>query len=341
MTGCVGHRHRSRRAIAPLLTRCDRGPVALRYSPWAIGLVMLLTLPAFGAALTPAQNQFFETRVRPLLAEKCYKCHSLQADKVKARLLLDSRDGVLKGGETGPAIVPGDPEKSLLIKAVRYTDPDLQMPPKSKLTDEQIADLVAWVKMGAPDPRLTGSSQPASADSAKKHWAWQPVMKPAVPEVKDSSWPKSPIDNFILSKLEEKELKPNPRADKRTLIRRATFDLIGLPPSPQEVEDFVKDESPEAFEKVVDRLLASPRYGERWGRHWLDVARYSDTKGQVRRQREDPNYPYAWTYRDYMIRSFNEDKPYNVFIIEQFAAEKLPASSIHTSNLATLGFLTI
>jgi mono/diheme cytochrome c family protein len=296
---------------------------------------------ASAAEATPAQLQFFESKIRPLFADKCYKCHSQQAEKVKAGLLLDTRAGVLKGGETGPAIVPGDPEKSLLIKAVRYTDPDLQMPPKDKkLSDEQIADLVAWVKMGAPDPRTT-TAQKDWKDSGKSHWAWQPLKKPAVPDVKDAAWCKTPVDNFILAKLDEKGLKPNPPADKRTLIRRATFDLIGLPPTVDEVKQFLADDSPDAFAKVVDRLLASPHYGERWGRHWLDVARYSDTKGQVRRQREDPHNPYAWTYRDYVIRSFNDDKPYNVFIIEQLAADKLPGTAKNLTNLCALGFLTV
>jgi hypothetical protein len=249
---------------------------------------------------------------------------------------------MLKGGETGPAIVPGDPEKSLLIKAVRYTDADLQMPPKGKkLTEAQIADLEAWVKMGAPHPRIATAAQQNWKDSSKSHWAWQPVKDPAVPNVKGTTWPKNPIDNFILAKLEENNLKPAQPADKRTLIRRATFDLIGLPPTPQEVEDFVKDDSADAFAKVVDRLLASPHYGERWGRHWLDVARYSDTRGQIRRQQENEDFLFAWTYRDYVIRSFNEDKPYNVFIVEQLAADKLPATARNPTKLAALGFLTV
>jgi hypothetical protein len=291
---------------------------------------------------TPAQLQFFENRIRPVLAENCYKCHSTQAEKVKGRLLLDSREGVLKGGDTGPAVVPGDPENSLLIKAVRYTDPDLQMPPKDKkLPDNVIADLVTWVKMGAPDPRAATVAQKSWADSGKTHWAWQPLSKPSVPSVKDPTWAKTPIDNFILARLEQKELKPNPPADKRTLIRRATFDLIGLPPTLEEVDAFLKDNSPDAFAKVVDRLLASPHYGERWGRHWLDVARYSDTKGQIRRQRDDPNYPFAWTYRDYVIRSFNEDKPFTLFAIEQLAADKLPATARNPTNLCALGFLAV
>jgi cytochrome c553 len=311
-------------------------------STWYGCAVAALSWVAQGAELTPAQQQFFENRVRPVLVQNCYKCHSQQAEKVKGGLLLDSKEGVLKGGKTGPAIVPGDSEKSLLIKAIRYEDPDLQMPPNdNKLQDTAIADLVAWVKMGAPDPRLGAPAQKSWTDSPKTHWAWQPLTKPPVPKVNEIGWPKTPVDNFILSKLEEKNLKPNPAADKRTLIRRATFDLLGLPPTPAEVEQFVKDESPDAFAKVVDRLLASPHYGERWGRHWLDVARYSDTKGQYRRQREDANYPYAWTYRDYVIRSFNEDKPYNLFVIEQLAADKLPASSRNPTNLCALGFLTV
>ena len=312
-------------------------------SLWSLAFGMGWGFSAVAAVdLSPAATQFFEGKIRPILANNCYQCHSAQAEKVKGGLLLDSREGCLKGGESGPAIVPGDPENSRLIKAVRYTDPDLQMPPKNKkLSDEQIADLTAWVKMGAPDPRVGPVSASAWASNSKSHWSWQPLKKPAVPEVSDPSWPKTPIDNFILAKLDEKQIKPNPPADKRTLIRRASFDLTGLPPTPAEVDAFVKDESPEAFAKVLDRLLASPQYGERWGRHWLDVARYSDTKGMVRRQREDVHYPFAWTYRDYVIRSFNEDKPYNVFVIEQLAADKLPATAHNPTNLAALGFLTI
>ncbi len=324
--------------------------VSLDLGPWILNLRWLIFVATFlassvsglAADLTPSETQFFENKIRPLLVNNCYKCHSSQAEKVKGGLLLDSRQGLLKGGESGPAIVPGDPEQSRLIKAVRYTDPDLQMPPKGKkLSDGEIADLTTWVKMGAPDPRIAAPDYKARAQEGRAHWAWQPLSKLSAPEVKDASWPKTPIDNFILAKLEERQLKPNAPADKRTLSRRATLDLIGLPPTPQEVEDFLKDESPDAFAKVVDRLLASPRYGERWGRHWLDVARYSDTKGQVRRQREDVHYPFAWTYRDYVIRSFNEDKPYNVFIIEQIAADKLPATRQNPTNLEALGFLTI
>jgi hypothetical protein len=310
--------------------------ICLGFGFWSLGF------SALSADLTPAQTQFFESKIRPILADNCYKCHSQQAEKVKAGLLLDTREGVLKGGESGPVIVPGNPDKSLLMKAVRYTDPDLQMPPKGKkLSDTQIADLEAWVKMGAPDPRVATLAQKNWTDPNKKHWAWQSVHRPAVPEVKETAWCKTPVDNFILAKLEEKDLKPNPPADKRTLIRRAAFDLTGLPPTSREVEDFLNDGSSDAFAKVVDRLLASPQYGERWGRHWLDVARYSDTKGQVRRQREDPAYPFAWSYRDYVIQSFNNDKPYNIFILEQLAADKLSTTARNPTNLAALGFLTV
>ena len=312
----------------------------------ATGLILLAaqvtTFAADAPKLTAAQTQFFENKIRPLLAAECYKCHSRQAERVKGGLFLDTREGWLKGGKHGAAIVPGDPDKSLLITSVRYTDADLQMPPKGdQLTAAQIADLVTWVKMGAPDPRSAPTGLTNWTDSSASHWAWQPVHKPAVPEAKDAAWCQSPVDNFILEKLDEKELTHNPLADKRTLIRRVTFDLTGLPPLPEEVQAFLDDNSSAAFEKVVDRLLASPRYGERWGRHWLDVARYSDTKGQVKRQREDPNSPFAWTYRDYVIRSFNEDKPYNYFIVEQIAADKLPATKKNITNLTALGFLTV
>jgi len=301
----------------------------------------LMALHASAADLTPAQTAFFENKIRPILANNCYQCHSATAEKIKGDLTLDTRDGVLQGGDSGPAIVPGDPEASLLIKAVRYTDPDLQMPKKKKLSDDQIVDLTAWVKMGAPDPRTATVAKKPPTDYKTNHWAWQPVKRVPVPEVGDPSWCQTPVDNFILAKLDENGLKPNPPADKRTLIRRASFDLIGLPPTPAEVQDFINDPSPDAFAKVVDHLLASPHYGERWGRHWLDVARYSDTIGQPKKFQEDTLNPFAWTYRDYVIRSFNENKPYNLFILEQIAADKLPATARNPTNLTALGFLTV
>ncbi len=331
---------RVRLAPAKFAKRLDCGAFTAAFA-WLLVSCIIPISPCSAAEPTREQLEFFENKIRPVLSQNCYKCHSAHADKVKGGLLLDSREASLRGGDTGPAVVPGHPDQSLLIKAIRYTDSDLQMPPKKKLSDEQIADLEKWVKMGAPDPRTATVAQKSWVDPNVKHWAWQPLTKPAVPEVKNKTWGQTPVDNFILAKLEENKFTPNPIADKRTLIRRASFDLIGLPPTPEEVEAFTKDESPDAFAKVVDRLLASPHYGERWGRHWLDVARYSDTKGMVRRQREDPRSPYAWTYRDYVIKSFNDDKPYNQFIIEQLAADKLPATKSNPTNLTALGFLTV
>src|SRR5581483_10116917 len=269
-------------------------------------------------------------------------CHSHESPKLKGGLSLEFRDTMLKGGDTGPALVPGDAEKSLLIKAVRYTDPDLQMPPKNKkLSEGQIADLVTWVKMGAPDPRVMSAVSAKNYGKADRdHWSFKPVKKYSVPEVKEKDWVTTPVDAFIVAKLEENGMKPSPMADKRTLIRRATFDLIGLAPTLKETQDFLDDDSTNAFAKVVDRLLASPQYGERWGRYWLDIARYSDTKGDVKIQKEDFRFPYAWTYRDYVIRAFNEDKPYNRFLVEQIAADRLNMGP-DRSSLAAMGFLTV
>jgi cytochrome c553 len=273
--------------------------------------------------------EFFETRIRPLLANTCYQCHGQESKKAKGGLLLDSQEGLLRGGDSGPLFVAGDPDKSLLIKAVRYKDKDLRMPPDGeKLTGAQVADLEAWVKMGAPLPR---AGRPADKIQARTrtHWAFQPVKQPAVPTVKNRSWVQSPVDAFILAKLERAGMQPAPPADKRTLIRRATYDLIGLPPTPEEVAAFVADKSPEAFATVVDRLLASPHYGERWGRHWLDVARYASTDG-----------PHAFTYRDYVIRAFNDDLPYDEFLLQQLAADQLDLGE-NKRPQAGLGFLTL
>ncbi len=321
-----------------------------RFHPAVVLSAATLILSCFSALadapqLTSEQLDFFEKRVRPILVDNCYKCHSHDSEKIKGGLLLDTRDDLLKGGDTGPAIVPGDPEKSLLIKAVRYTDKDLQMPPNdNQMQPQQIADLEAWVKMGAPDPRTNAPEAEhkyvVDFQKAKKHWSFQPVARPAVPQPDDPQhWIQDPVDNFILATLCSKGLSPSPRADKVTLIRRATFDLIGLPPSPREVDDFVADNSPDAFAKVVDRLLASPHYGERWGRHWLDLAHYADTRGALGNNR-DERYPYSYIYRDWVIRAFNEDLPYDQFIIDQIAADKLPLGDDKRA-LAALGFLTL
>ncbi|MGZ8940396.1 MAG: PSD1 and planctomycete cytochrome C domain-containing protein, partial [Limisphaerales bacterium] len=312
----------------------------LKRAAIVVGLAVTLVAVRSEEKLDPTAIEFFENKIRPVLAESCYNCHSQKAEKVKGGLFLDTKDGVLLGGDNGPAIVPGDPEKSRLIKAVRYNDPNLQMPPKDKkLSSEQIADLETWIKMGAPDPR-TGVNQTLAAreDLKKNHWAFQPIGSPAVPAVSKPNWTRNGIDNFVFQKLEENGLKPSPSADKRTLIRRATFDLLGLPPSMEEVEAFVADDSERAWETVVDRLLASPQYGERWARHWLDVARYADTKGYV--FEEERRYPYSYTYRDYVIRAFNEDLPFDRFIIEQIAADHLELGE-DKRPLAAMGFLTL
>ena len=306
--------------------------------------LLLLASPNWLRAAAPAdpkQIQFFESKIRPVLADNCFKCHS-ESEKVKGGLRVDDREALLKGGNTGPAIVPGNPEKSLLIRAILYTDPDLQMPPKDqKLTSSQIADLTAWVKMGAPFPVATASTAASKPKPAKDdHWAFKPVGKPAAPKVADPAWSANPVDAFIYASLDAKGMKPSPKADKRTLIRRVYYDMIGLPPTPAEVDAFLDDESPDAFTKLVDTLLKSPHYGERWGRHWLDTARYSDTKGEIKKKYEDETYAHAWTYRDYVIRAFNDDKPYDQFIMEQIAADRLPPGK-DKSSLAALGFLTL
>ncbi|MEY2428582.1 MAG: hypothetical protein QOJ40_1467, partial [Verrucomicrobiota bacterium] len=289
--------------------------------------------------------EFFERKIRPLLAERCYACHSAEAEKLKGGLLLDTKEGMLKGGESGkPAIIPGNAEASLLIEAIRYKNEDLQMPPpkKGRLREDQITDLTAWVNMGAPDPRAsgTGTSAPLTDKykAARTHWAFQPVRNPPVPKL-IAGVPRTPIDNFILAKLAAKGLQLSRPADKRTLIRRATFDLTGLPPSPEEVETFRDDKSPEAFARVVDRLLASPHYGERWGRYWLDVARFADTKGYVYAGREESKFIQSAAYRDWVIGAFNEDMPYDRFLKLQIAADQVAGADLN--SLAAMGYLTL
>ena len=299
--------------------------------------------PTVKPAISPADLQFFESKIRPILVDRCYKCHSKDGEKVKGGLLLDSREATLAGGNTGAAIVPGKPDESLFIQAIRYKDEDLQMPPKGeKLSDAQIADLTEWVRRGAPDPRINVAkgANPAYAGVGKNHWAFKPVQKPAIPAVQNTAWIKNPIDNFVLAKLEANGMAPNTPAEKTNLIRRIYFDLIGLPPHPADVQAFVKDDSPDAFTKVVDRLLASPQYGEHWARYWLDVARYSDTKGDAPRQ-EDNRFPHAWTYRDWVMDALNADLPYDKFILAQLAGERLKTTGEQRWGLAALGFLSL
>jgi mono/diheme cytochrome c family protein len=300
--------------------------------------ILLLLFAAYGSRAASADDlEFFEKKIRPVFVAHCYPCHSSDAKKLRGGLKLDSRSDLLKGGENGPVVVPGNAQNSRLIEAVRYRNADLKMPPpkQGKLTDEQIADLVAWVNMGAPCPDTPTTKQPAAA---KKHWAFQPVGNPSVPQVHQKKWVKTPIDAFILAKLEGKQLEPSPAADRRTLIRRATYDLTGLPPTAEEVDAFIKDKSPNAYEKLVDRLLASPHYGERWGRYWLDVARYADTKGYVYAGREETKFVQSAAYRDWVIRAFNDDLPYDQFLKLQIAADQMDAPR---DALAAMGYLTM
>jgi hypothetical protein len=311
---------------------------------WLVSLGLGVAVPALGMPSSPTAEEleFFEKRVRPVLIEHCYSCHSADAERVRAGLLLDTRAGMLDGGDMGPALVPGDPDASLFIIAIRHSDPDLRMPPKGeKLGSQQIADLEDWIRMGAPDPRVANgpvAATGADAWAAGEHWAFRPVIKPAVPEVESSARAQNPIDSFVLAELEARGMRPSAQADGHTWLRRVTYDVTGLPPTPDEMETFLEDRSPEARARVVDRLLSSPRYGERWGRYWLDVARYADTKGYV--FQEERRFPFAHTYRDYVIEAFNEDKPYDRFVLEQLAADQLGLDD-DNGALAAMGFLTL
>ncbi len=300
-----------------------------------VGVAVAVGLPAIVLSQTTTdkmelagQIEFFEKKIRPVLAEQCYVCHSAKTQAL-AELRLDTKAGVLEGGGRGPAIVPRSPETSLLVKAISYRDLDLKMPPTGKLSDQQIADFREWIRMGAPDPRsneagggeIGGAAEPEPIDieEGRRFWSFQPVQDHAPPSVKRSEWSRTGIDNFILSRLESEGLEPAPPADKRTLLRRVTFDLIGLPPKPREIDDFLADDSTDAYAKVVERLLASPHYGERWARHWLDLVRYAETNGHE----FDNDKLDAWRYRDYVIRAFNDDLPYDRFIEEQIAGDLL------------------
>jgi hypothetical protein len=298
--------------------------------------------PAPGASFSAADVEFFEARVRPILVDQCMKCHGPK--KQSSSLRLDSREALLKGGDSGPAIVPANPDQSLLIQAVSHTHEQLKMPPTGKLAEPTVATLRQWVSLGAPWPTgttgATASAMTTPSASAKSatHWAFQPVRRQARPPVKDRGWARSPVDEFVLARLEAAGLTPSLWADKRTLIRRATIDLWGIPPTAEEVDAFESDNAADAFDRLVDRLLSSPRYGERWGRHWLDVARYADTKGYV--FTEDRRYPYAYAYRDYVIAALNADLGYDQFIIQQIAADQLPTGK-DTRALAAMGFMTV
>jgi hypothetical protein len=279
--------------------------------------------------------EFFEKHVRPVLVERCYECHSA-SKKTKGGLALDTRDATLRGGDSGPAVIAGDPEKSLLIDAVRYKNHDLQMPPRQRLPEAEIQILEAWITKGAPDPRLAPvaparAAQSINVEAGREFWSFKPLARVEPPVSGPGT---TAIDAFIQEKLRAKGLAPAPPADRRTLIRRATYDLTGLPPAPEEVDAFVADTEPGAFERVVERLLASPRYGERWGRHWLDVARYADSNGMD----ENLAYGNAWRYRDYVVNAFNADKPFDQFLVEQVAGDLLPRSE---EAITGTGFLLL
>ncbi len=288
--------------------------------------------------------EFFTRQILPILKSRCYECHSHDSGKIQGGLTVDSRDGLLQGGDSGPAVVPKDLAQSLLVTAIRYDDSSLQMPPDGKLPEAEVALLESWIKGGASDPRLTAAGVGHTDEiwaKSSSHWAFQPLERPVPPKVSDTAWLQTPLDAFVIAKLEARQMHPAAPADKRTLIRRATFDLIGLPPTSDEVDAFLADSSPQAFAKVVDRLLASPHYGERWGRYWLDIARYADTTGENSLGgRVENRLVYAYTYRDYVIRAFNADKPFDRFILEQLAADQLPSGGDRESQ-AALGFITV
>jgi hypothetical protein len=308
------------------LRRLRLFPGAASLAAAVLALAHAATGSGFGppADIPPAQHvAFFANEVLPILQANCHKCHGGES-KVRGGLRLTSREAVLKGGDTGPAVSLEKPEESLLLQAIHYKD-GLEMPPTGKLPPKEIETLTRWVKAGVPwspgAAAVPGAEEKKGpiTDAARTYWAYQPVQRPAVPPVKNTAWVQSPIDAFILARLEAAGLQPNPPADRVALVRRVYYDLIGLPPTPEQVDAFVTDPSPRAYEKLLDQLLASPHYGERWGRHWLDLVRYAETNGY---ERDGPK-PYAWRYRDYVIKSFNDDKPFDRFLREQLAGDEI------------------
>ncbi len=287
--------------------------------------------------VSPEANAFFESRIRPVLVKQCYECHSADAKAIEAKFRVDSRNGLRQGGESGPAIVAGKPDESRLILALRYTGSEVsEMPPSGKLSPEVIANFEKWVAMGAPDPRTDdGKVVETMIDftEARQFWSFRRPRRHAMPMVQHTGWPRRPLDAFVLRKMESAEATPAAAAERRTLQRRVTFDLIGLPPTPGDVKEFVNDESPDAYERLVDRLLASPRYGERWGRHWLDVVRYAEDNTNM--GPHNGPYPNAWRYRDWVVSALNDDVPYDEFLVRQLATDLLPETG--PDDLPALG----
>lgn len=310
-------------------------------------------LPLYAGPQTAEGIEFFEKNIRPLLVEQCYGCHSEREAKREGGLLLDSRAGWSVGGVSGAAIAASDIEASLLIRAVRYTDPDVQMPPEKPLSKEQVALLERWVAMGAPDPRDEATVEkvrrgnPSDPMAGREHWAFRPLIEESKqleeskkpPALNAADWPRSPIDVFVMAKLEENNLKPAADADRRTLLRRVYFQLIGMPPRLEQVAAFLNDNEPDAYERLVDQLLNSPQFGQRWGRHWLDLARYADSNGL------DENFLFreAWRYRNWVIDAVNSDMPYDRFLTEQIAGDLLPYESIEQRDRQRIasGFLEV
>jgi len=292
--------------------------------------LLLASVAPFASAQTP-DSTLFESKIRPVLVTKCYGCHSTRLKAPMGGLVLDTKAGLLKGGQLGPALVPGKPAESNLLKALRYTDPHLQMPPTGKLPDSVISDFEQWIAKGAPDPRkeapaaATGGSAPLRGmpvEEGRKWWAFQPVTEKPLPSgAKESG---NRIDAFVRAKLQQKDLAPASQADPATLVRRAYVDLVGYKPSFEEVDAYVSDSSPNAWEKLVDRLLASPHYGERWARHWMDVARFAEDNPTS--EATNPAYPFAWRYRDWIIEAINKDVPYDRFVKLQLAADLMPGT---------------
>ena len=307
-------------------------------------LVFLLTL---SAGLAEQRTDFFEKKIRPVLSKNCYECHSAKSKSLKAGLLLDRKAGWVKGGKNGAVIHPGKPDESILMNALKYDNHELQMPPSGKLSETVLADFEKWISMGAPDPRnssmeevfAVGGLKAKSLKEGREFWAFKPIKLPLLPAVQKGEWIQDEIDRYILRGIEEHDLEPSQKAKPTTLLRRIFFDLTGLPPSPQDIKDYQNSSSQESFENVVNKLLESPRFGERWGRHWLDVARYADTTGGGR---NNP-FPNSHRYRDYVINSFNNDKPFDQFIIEQIAGDLMPSSTDEEYNekLTGTGFLAL
>ncbi len=349
---CVGNRSDivaiGSAGASPSLYSCALRFVWMIGVGWAVGLGSIslssLHVQADEGSFnqTPSEDElvFFESKIRPLLIQHCYECHSASSSDIAGGLLLDSHAGIAKGGDSGQAILPGQPELSLLMSAVGYSKPELQMPPKSKLAPHEIADLATWIRSGAPDPRTEDPGVPAKPkrviDWEKEigFWSLKPIARPTPPNVENSHWPSNDIDRFVLQGIERNELIPCPDTDRATWLRRATYDLTGLPPTPEAIDQFVQDRGDDPYGKVVDRLLATREYGERWGRHWLDVVRYSDTAGD----NSDFPIPQMVKYRDWVIDAMCRDMPYDQFVREQIAGDLIPSDSIegrHQRIIAT------